>query len=97
MTEYATNMEVVKCVCGNQLLMKSECDFEDIETDTWTFNLSVECHDSLNGCCKGRIMMGIDNTVRGLIRIQELAEMNRNYVIHIDVPEELRRELGEEE
>ena len=93
MSEQETNMEVVKCICDNRLLMKSECDFDDVETDTWTFNLSVECHDELNDCCKRRIKYGIDNTINGVLHLQSIAsEMNRNYVINIELPEEMEEE-----
>ena len=92
MSQFESMMEVVTCICGNQLLMKSECDFDDVDTDTWTFNLSVECHDELNDCCKSRIKIGIDNTINGVMRLKSIASMNRNYVINIQVPEEMEEE-----
>ena len=93
MSEQETMMEVVRCICGNRLLMKSECDFDDVETDTWTFNLTVECHDVLNDCCKSRILFGIDNTVNGVLTLQSMSSItNRNYVINIQVPEEMEEE-----
>ena len=85
-------MEAVRCICGQTLLFKSECDFDDINTDTWTFHLSVDCHDPLNDCCKRRIIQGVDNTLAGVTHLKSICSVDRNFVVNIQVPEEMEEE-----
>ena len=83
-----SRMEAVECECGNVLLMKAECDFDDLESETWRFDMSVTWHDPLNDCCKERIRIGMDNCIQSVIWFKSVAEIDRNYEINFELPED---------
>lgn len=79
-----TLMESVTCSCGNHLLMSSECDFSDIDTDTWSFTIRIKCGDPLNTCCKEKIQEGLDSVCMGMQLLHR--EIGKNFEIYVELP-----------